>query len=219
LRYSPIMPRTLACAALALSALATTAAAQSAGGPPPPPARVGWELGFGIYGGEINCENENGDFCDGVTEAGGIDLHANYFFTPTWGAYVDVFPMFHSEDNWTFTHNIVTAGVKWRPAPIFTFTAGVGSAQARLRYEVAGLQGEAETEVVGAILIGARSRSCAAAASPSTFRVGSASASTGTTTTATARPTWPAATSAWAPRSPGSDRRATAPRARRSRRG
>ncbi len=150
-----LAPSTFALSALALSALATTAAAQAVSSPsPPPPARVGWELGFGIYGGEINCENENGDFCDGMTEAGGIDLHANYFFTPTWGAYVDVFPMFHSEDNWTFTHNIVTAGLKWRPAPIFTFTAGLGSAQARLRYEVAGLQGEAETEVVGAILIG-----------------------------------------------------------------
>ena len=90
----------------------TSAQAQNLNQPPPPPGpRVGWEVGFGLYGGEINCENENGDFCDGVTEAGGIDLHVNYFFRPHLGAYFDVFPMVHSENNWTFTHNVVTAGV------------------------------------------------------------------------------------------------------------
>lgn len=143
-------------AVAALAALATTAAAQAQPpGPAPLPPRLGWEVGAGVYGGEINCENENGDFCDGVTEAGGIDLHANYFFTPRWGAYVDVFPMVHTEDNWTFTHNVVTVGAKWRPVPILTLTAGVGSAQARLRYHVGGLQAEAETKVVSAVLLAA----------------------------------------------------------------
>ena len=104
----------------------TSAQAQNLNQPPPPPGpRVGWEVGFGLYGGEINCENENGDFCDGVTEAGGIDLHVNYFFRPHLGAYFDVFPMVHNENNWTFTHNVVTAGVKWRPVPILTLTAGL----------------------------------------------------------------------------------------------
>jgi len=133
---------------------ATSAHAQNLNQPPPPPGpRVGWEVGFGLYGGEINCQNENGDFCDGVTEAGGIDLHVNYFFRPHLGAYFDVFPMVHSENNWTFTHNVVTAGVKWRPVPILTLTAGLGSAQARLRYETLGLQ--AQTDVVGAALFAA----------------------------------------------------------------
>jgi hypothetical protein len=111
---------------------AAPAAAQSA--PAPLPERVGFEAGVGIYGGEINCENENGEFCDGVTEAGGIDLHANYFFNPTFGITLDIWPMVHTEDNWTFTHNIVTIGAKWRPVPILTLTGGVGSAQARLEY-------------------------------------------------------------------------------------
>lgn len=116
-----------------LMVLATPALAQSA--PPPPlPERVGLELGAGLYGGEINCENENGEFCDGVTEAGGFDLHANYFFSPKLGLTLDIWPMFHTEDDWTFTHNIVTVGLKYRPVPILTLTAGVGSAQARLEY-------------------------------------------------------------------------------------
>ena len=54
---------------------ATSAHAQNLNQPPPPPGpRVGWEVGFGLYGGEINCQNENGDFCDGVTEAGASGL-------------------------------------------------------------------------------------------------------------------------------------------------
>lgn len=155
----PAMPNPrvafLATVAAAGLAAAAPARAQGPGTPPPPPPRIGWEVGLGLYGGEINCENENGDFCDGVTEAGGFDLHAAYFFRPNLGIYVDVWPMFHSEDNWTFTHNIVSVGAKWRPAPILTLTGGIGSAQARLRYEAFGLQGETETDVVGAVMFAA----------------------------------------------------------------
>lgn len=135
--------------------LVAGAASAHAQTPPTPEPRVGWEVGLGIYGGEINCENENGDFCDGVTEAGGFDVHGAYFFRPQLGIYVDVWPMFHREDNWTFTHNIVSVGVKWRPAPILTLTGGVGSAQAKLHYEAFGLQGTSETDVVGAVMFAA----------------------------------------------------------------
>ena len=113
---------------VAVLGAASTALAQSA---PPPPPRVGIEGGFGLYGGEINCENENGEFCDGVTEAGGFDLHANYFLNPKLGIFVDVFPMVHQCDNFSLTHTIATVGAKWRPAPILTLAGGLGSAQAR----------------------------------------------------------------------------------------
>lgn len=136
---------------VAVLGVAGTASAQSA---EPLPPRVGFEGGFGLYGGEINCENENGEFCDGVTEAGGIDLHANYFFNPKLGIFFDVFPMVHREDDWTFTHTVVTAGVKWRPAPILTLAGGVGSAQARLRYEGI-LNIDAQTDTVPALLLSA----------------------------------------------------------------
>ncbi|HVK73579.1 MAG TPA: hypothetical protein VM734_09670 [Kofleriaceae bacterium] len=140
-------------AGAAVTLFAGSAAAQSGEAPPLPP-RVGWELGFGVYAGEINCENERGNFCDGVTEAGGFDLHASYFFSPKLGLTVDLWPMFHTEDDWTFTHTVAVVGLKWRPAPIFTFTAGVGSAQARLRYEgIVNL--DAETETVPAVLFAA----------------------------------------------------------------
>ena len=145
----------LAAAGATLTLFAGTAAAQYAPPQPTtPPPRLGTELGFGLYGGEINCENENGAFCDGVTEAGGIDLHASYFFTPQWGLTIDVWPMVHTEDDWTFTHTIGVIGAKFRPVPILTLTAGLGSAQARWRYDgVVDL--EAETDTVAAVMFAA----------------------------------------------------------------
>jgi len=120
------------------------------------PARVGFEGGFGIYGGEINCSNSDGnELCDGITEAAGLDLHLNYFFSESIGIYADVWPMVHTEDNWTFTHNVVTVGVKVRPAPILTLAAGVGSAQARVSYEVGPFEGEKKSEVAPAVFVSA----------------------------------------------------------------
>lgn len=142
-------------ASFVLAAPAVASAQNYPPPPPPVPERVGLELGFGLYGGEINCENENGDFCEGVTEAGGIDLHANWFFNPRLGLFADVWPMVHTDDEWTFTHNIVSFGLKWRPVPILTLAGGIGSAQARLKYDGPLLQAEAETDVVGAVMFSA----------------------------------------------------------------
>lgn len=141
--------------ATGIATLATlgSAAAQPAGRRPLPP-RVGLEGGFGLYGGEINCEDQAGDFCDGVTEAGGFDVHGTYMFRPTIGITLDIWPMFHSENNWTFTHNVVTVGATWRPAPIFSLTAGLGSAQARLRYD-GPIALESRSEAAPAILLAA----------------------------------------------------------------
>jgi hypothetical protein len=148
--------RLASLATLAVLGVAGPALAQGTapGAPAAVPERLGWELGFGLYGGEINCENQDGDFCNGATEAGGFDVHANYFFRPDLGITLDIWPMFHTENDWTLTHNIATVGLKWRPAPIFTFTAGVGSAQAKLSYErVLGI--EARSDAVPAVMLGA----------------------------------------------------------------
>lgn len=118
------------------------------------PPRLGFEGGFGLYGGEINCEDQSGASCGGFNEAGGIDGHLTYMFRPALGVTFDVFPMFHTEDNWTFTHNVVTVGLKWRPVPIVGVTVGVGSAQASLHYD--GLvQLDQRSDTGGALLLAA----------------------------------------------------------------
>jgi len=98
-----------------------------------PPPRTGLELGVGVQAGRIVCESE-GDFCNDFTEAGGLNLNVAYFFSPTFGVTLDLWGMAHSEDDFTFAHYINTVGVKWRPVPILTLTAGVGSAHASLDY-------------------------------------------------------------------------------------
>lgn len=101
--------------------------------PPAPPQRVGFELGVGIQAGKIICESE-GEFCNDFTEAGGANLSAAYFLSPTFGITLDLWAMAHSEDDFTFAHYINTVGIKWRPVPIFTLTGGIGTAHASLDY-------------------------------------------------------------------------------------
>lgn len=138
---------------VALLGAAGTAFAQEA----PPPPRIGFEGGFGLYGGDIRCRNEtnNQNICEGVSEAGGIDLHLNYFFNPKLGIFGDVFPMVHDEENFTLTHTVVSAGVKWRPVPILTLAGGLGSAQARWNFKGIFSNVQAETDTVPALFLSA----------------------------------------------------------------
>ena len=147
--------------AASLAAIAPAAAQYPPPGPPPPPygppelpPRVGVEAGFGLYGGEINCEDQ-GDSCGGLTEAGGFDVHVTNMFSPTFGLTFDFWPMVHAEDGWTFTHTVVTVGAKWRPLPILSLTAGVGGAQARLRYDGILADFESRSETAPAVFLSA----------------------------------------------------------------
>ncbi len=98
-----------------------------------PPKRLGLELGFGLQAGKIFCESE-GNFCNDFTEAGGLNLNGAYFLTPTFGLTADLWAMSHRDGDFTFTHYVNTVGVKWRPVPILTLTAGIGAAHATLDY-------------------------------------------------------------------------------------
>jgi len=119
--------RSFIASLVTVCALGTLAAAD------PLPPRLGLELGGGLQGGKIYCRSE-GTFCNGFTEAGGLDLNASYFLTPKLGLTVDLWAMAHTENNFTFTHFVNTVGVKWRPLPILTFQLGIGEAHATLDY-------------------------------------------------------------------------------------
>lgn len=116
-----------------LPLLAATAYAQNYVEAPPPP-RLGLELQIGLQGGKIYCEAQNG-FCDNFTEAGGANVSAAWFFSPTLAIYGDLWAMTHRDDNFTFTHYVNTVGIKWRPVPIVTLTLGLGAAHATLDYD------------------------------------------------------------------------------------
>ena len=132
-----ILPSLLAYASLMLAsslALAQPPPPPSTYEPSGPPPRVGLEIGAGLQAGRIICESE-GDFCNDFTEAGGLNLNAAYFLSPTFGITLDLWVMAHSEDDFTFAHYINTVGIKWRPLPILTLQAGIGSAHASLDYD------------------------------------------------------------------------------------
>jgi hypothetical protein len=121
--------------ALAALSLAPTAArAQPGAYPGAPRLRTGLELGIGLQVGEISCESE-GDFCNDFTEAGGLNLNAAYFLSPKLAVALDLWAMSHREDDFTFTHFVNTIGLKLRPTPRLTLSAGLGSAHARLDYD------------------------------------------------------------------------------------
>lgn len=125
------LPLLVASVALASG---TARAQPGASAKEPPPPRVGFELGLGLQIGEISCESEGG-FCDDFTEAGGLNLNAAYFFNPSFGLMLDLWAMAHREDAFTFTHYVNTIGVKWRPVPILTLSAGMGAAHATVDFD------------------------------------------------------------------------------------
>lgn len=102
--------------------------------PSGPPERTGLELALGLQGGRIFCEGQMGQ-CDGFTEAGGGNLSASYFWSPTLGVALDLWAMSHSDDGFTFTHYVNTVALRWRPVPILTLTGGIGSAHASLSHD------------------------------------------------------------------------------------
>ena len=120
----------------------------------PMPARVGLELGGGVQGGKIFCDSQNG-FCNGFSQAAGVNLQVSYFIDRTFGFTADFWAMAHTENNFTFTHIINTVGVKWRPVPIITLQAGVGDAHASLSYGNGNNQLGVTSDNAFAIMVGA----------------------------------------------------------------
>ena len=127
----------------ALSLVPALAHAQEPASPYAPRPRQGLELALGLQGGEIQCESQMGQ-CDGFTEAGGANLNASYFFNPSFGIALDLWAMSHQDDGFTFTHYVNTAGVRWRPLPILTLSAGIGEAHASLNHDNTNLEVESD---------------------------------------------------------------------------
>lgn len=143
--------------ALPIVALFVSSFAHAQPAPPPPmpppaiPERVGLELGGGVWGGHMECQSQNGR-CDGLAAAGGADLEASWFFNPRWGVYADTWVMAHTENAFTISQEIGTAGLRWRPIPILTLQAGIGAAHASFSY---GGVTVGTSDTGGAVLAGA----------------------------------------------------------------
>lgn len=106
-------------------------------------------LGLGVNLGEISCQ---GDLCDGVTEAGGVELHVGSMVGARAAVGVDLWAMAHTEDDFTLTHVIATVGMRYWLLPRLWIRGGVGLAQGRWRFDARVIELEDETEHVPAIM-------------------------------------------------------------------
>ena len=94
--------------------------------------RSGWNFGVGIGGGEISC---GGPGCDGVTEAGSLDIQVGKMLRPRLRAVLDIWGMAHSEEDLVVNQSIVTAGLQvWLMSRLW-LRGGLGFARAAFTYD------------------------------------------------------------------------------------
>jgi hypothetical protein len=93
--------------------------------------RLGFFGGFGLAAGEISCE---GNGCDGVREAGGVEGHVGYAFNDKLALIGEVWAMENREDDITLTYINTSVGARYWLAPIIWVQAGIGSGHARVKY-------------------------------------------------------------------------------------
>lgn len=130
---------------------AVAGSAPAAAGPAAPGlnARDGLLLGVGVNLGEVSCR---GELCEGVTEAGGVELHVGSMVGARAAVGIDLWAMAHTEDQFTLTHTIVTVGMRYWLLPRLWIQGGVGLAQGAWRYDARVIELEDQTEYVPAIM-------------------------------------------------------------------
>jgi uncharacterized membrane protein YtjA (UPF0391 family) len=105
----------------------------------------GGALGFG----HIACDGAD---CDGVNEAGGIDVHVGGLVAPDLGIVLDLWGMSHNDDRATFSQAIVTGALRYWLVPRFWIQGGIGVAQATWTYDADVVQFEDQSETVPAVM-------------------------------------------------------------------
>lgn len=141
--------RSLLTASLALAAATMAAPAVAAADPGDHPhphvredARLGFFGGFALVGGEISCE---GNGCDGVREAGGVEGHVGYAFNRKLALMGELWAMDSRKDNISIAYVNTSVALRYWVAPILWVQAGLGSGHARARYDFLG-ERESRTE-------------------------------------------------------------------------
>lgn len=143
-------------AAVVACAHAGAAAAQEARPPSPPgPARDALLIGFGVHAGSLvaDCDDAAEVECD--WDAGGADVHIGWFLTRELGLMLDVWGMYHTEDNLTIHQVIATAAAQYWLTPRLWIKGGVGNARAGYRWDGVLVDVRDQTENVPGVMIGA----------------------------------------------------------------
>jgi hypothetical protein len=94
--------------------------------------RSGWNFGAGLGGGEISC---GGPGCDGVTEAGSLDLQVGRMLRPRLRAVLDIWGMAHHEEDLSVNQSLVTIGLQYWVMNRLWLRGGLGTARAAFTYD------------------------------------------------------------------------------------
>jgi hypothetical protein len=105
--------------------------------------RAGLTIGIGVGAGHLECA---GEYCNGVTEAGGLDAHAGVVFRPYLAVVGDVWAMAHTEDRLTVSQSMATIGPRVWLLPRLWLSAGIGVARASYNYDAEIVEIEDSTE-------------------------------------------------------------------------
>lgn len=137
----PGLPRLarLACLAVAFALAAAGAPGASRAEPgryyqedPAASVRRGWNAGVGVGGGEISC---GGPGCEGVTEAGSLDVQLGLMLRPRLRAVADLWAMAHREEDLAVNQTIATVGLQlWITSRLWV-RGGPGLARAGFTYQ------------------------------------------------------------------------------------
>jgi hypothetical protein len=126
LRFAPFV------AALSLAAPAAAEPGRYYVENPEESVRTGWNVGLGLGAGEISC---SGPGCEGVTEAGSLDLQLGRMLRPRLRALFEIWGMAHSEDDIKVNQTLVTAGLQTWILRRLWVRGGVGLARAAFSYD------------------------------------------------------------------------------------
>ena len=113
--------------------------------------RGGLTFGGSLGLGHIECEGEG---CDGVNGASGLELHVGTLLGPRLGVIADLWGMRHTEDNASFSQGMLTAAIRFWPVKRLWLQGGVGVARASWRYDSDVASFETRTDTVPAVMAG-----------------------------------------------------------------
>lgn len=114
--------------------------------------RDGLLVGVGLGAGHLECEGEG---CNGVTEAGGLNVQLGVMLSNRLAIVGDLWAMGHTEDRLTVSQSMVTVGPQLWIIDALWLRAGVGLARAAFNYDAEIVDISDESELVPAVMAAA----------------------------------------------------------------
>jgi hypothetical protein len=115
--------------------------------------RVGLVIGASIDGGNIGCQNKNGDDCgNGAHPAGGFSVHVGGMISPSLALLGEAWGMGHTENDVTASQVIGTVALRAWVAPRLWLQGGFGVARSSLSFSSGSVMATDTSDTVPAVV-------------------------------------------------------------------